>query len=240
LLLFNDIRYAELCLKLSSKCPSFTDEDGGELSFRRLLLNRCQREFEDKNRELTPAANQTVGDMIEAEFKMKRRILGNIRFVGELFRLGMLGVAIVVSCVVSLLPLDRLPDVEDLEVMCNLLTTAGAMMEKANAKSAAFIKDCFGKIQKLANNTQLEARIRFKLQDLIDFRANGWKAVDTALARRRPSVPNTSPKKEAVKEVVSVGGKRATSRVSQQKVFFFLFFFLSFFFFLFLLFDKKI
>jgi len=82
-------------------------------------------------------------------------------------------------------------------------------------------KDCFAKLQKLAVNTQLEARIRFKLQDLIDFRANGWKAIDTTLvARRRPSAAPTTPKKEAVKEVVSVGGKRAGSRVSQQKVWF--------------------
>jgi translation initiation factor 4G len=205
-----------LCHKLSSKCPAFIDTEG-EVSFRRLLLNRCQREFEDKNRAMTPAANQTVGDMIEAELKMKRRILGNIRFVGELYRLGMLGVGIVVNCIVSLLPLDRLPDVEDLEVMCNLLMTTGVMLEKTNPKTGAFVKECFGKIQKLANNVQLEARIRFKLQDLIDYRANGWRAVDTAV-RRRPSVAASTPKKESVKEVVSVGGKRAVSRVSQQKV----------------------
>lgn len=144
-------RYAELCLKLSSKCPSFTDADGSELSFRRLLLNRCQREFEDKTRGLVPAANQTVGDLIEAEFKMKRRILGNIRFVGELYRLGMLGVAIVVNCIVSLLPLDRLPDVEDLEVMCNLLSTTGAMLEKSNS---VFVKvNFFLFLRALSNQT---------------------------------------------------------------------------------------
>ncbi len=206
--------YAELCNKIGPQCPVFQDLKDGELSFRRLLLNRCQREFEDKNKVIAAAGNLTVGDLIEAEFKMKRRILGNIRFVGELYRLGMLGHAIVVNCIISLLPNYRLPDVEDLEVMVNLLMTTGVMLEKANEKASVFVKDCFAKIQKLAHNQQLEARIRFKLQDLIDFRANGWKAIDTSLVRRR--TVGAPARRDNLKEVVSVVGKRGPSRTSQR------------------------
>jgi hypothetical protein len=39
--------YAELCLKVQPACPEFED-NGKKQNFRRLLLNRCQKEFEKK------------------------------------------------------------------------------------------------------------------------------------------------------------------------------------------------
>lgn len=67
--------YAELCFKLSSLCPVFSDPTGadtGEWSFRRLLLNRCQREFEEKAAQAL-RTDLSAGEALEAEFKAKVR-----------------------------------------------------------------------------------------------------------------------------------------------------------------------
>lgn len=199
--------YAELCFKMSSRCPTFDDPSGegtGEWSFRRMLLNRCQHEFEEMKAAPTPdpSKTRTAGEELEAEFKAKLRILGNIRFVGELFRLGMLSHTIVIGCVVKLMPLDRLPDPEDLEVLSQLLTTSGAMLDRLNDKTKSFMRECFAKIQQLAHNKVLEARIRFKLQDLIDLRTRGWNSIDKALAKR----PRVFTADRSGSPVVVVGG----------------------------------
>ena len=46
------------------------------MSFRRLLLNKCQEEFE-KESEIANAEDEVT------RIKMKRRMLGNIHFIGK-------------------------------------------------------------------------------------------------------------------------------------------------------------
>jgi translation initiation factor 4G len=64
-------------------------------SFKRLLVTRCQDEFQKEHKQ-----EQTTTDSSEEEQRkqqilatqQKRMMLGNIRFIGELFKVDMLNV----------------------------------------------------------------------------------------------------------------------------------------------------
>ena len=56
------------------------------------------------------------------EMKLRRRSLGNIRFIGELYKIRMLNGKIMHECIRKLL---NLTDEESLECLCRLVTTVG-------------------------------------------------------------------------------------------------------------------
>ena len=66
-----------------------------------------------------------------AKNKAKRRVLGNIRFIGELFKLKMLTENIMHKCIVELLQTN---DEENLECLCKLLRTIGKDIDTDKAK----------------------------------------------------------------------------------------------------------
>merc|ERR1712072_665274 len=116
--------YAELCLRLSERLPEFVDEEGNKESFRRLLLNKCQEEFE-KESEIADMEDETE------KIKLKRRMLGNIRFIGELYLKRMLLENIMYFCIAKLIGDAEHPDEEDIEALCKLLTTIGGALDRA-------------------------------------------------------------------------------------------------------------
>ncbi len=64
--------------------------------------------------------------------KMRRRSLGNIRFIGELFKLKMLPEAIIYECITKLL--KSASDEESLECFSKLITTTGKYLEEPENK----------------------------------------------------------------------------------------------------------
>lgn len=70
-------------------------------------------------------------ELEEAKDKARRRSTGNIKFIGELFKLRMLTEAIMHDCVVKLL---KNHDDESLECLCRLLTTIGKDLDFEKAK----------------------------------------------------------------------------------------------------------
>lgn len=73
-------------------------------------------------------------ELEEAKDKARRRSIGNIKFIGELFKLKMLTEAIMHDCVVKLL---KNHDEESLECLCRLLTTIGKDLDFEKAKVKA-------------------------------------------------------------------------------------------------------
>lgn len=86
--------------------------------FRKQLLDKCQKEFqksssdEDKIRDATKTMEEEEDaekkeqlrvDLEDLKFKSRRRSLGNVRFIGELYKLQMLSAKIMVECVKMLL-----------------------------------------------------------------------------------------------------------------------------------------
>eukprot|EP00276_Gloeochaete_wittrockiana_P002986 CAMPEP_0184655708 /NCGR_PEP_ID=MMETSP0308-20130426/14359_1 /TAXON_ID=38269 /ORGANISM="Gloeochaete witrockiana, Strain SAG 46.84" /LENGTH=780 /DNA_ID=CAMNT_0027092407 /DNA_START=229 /DNA_END=2568 /DNA_ORIENTATION=+ len=178
--------YAELCVFLCDKLPEF-QVNGRNENFRRLLLNKCQAEFE-KGAPSKEELDEKLKGLDDAErliqeVKIKRAMLGNIRLIGELFKLRLLSEPIIRECNLRLLGSIDQPDEEHIEALCQLLTTVGKILD--NLQSKRFVDKLFGDIYTLRSSELLSSRIRFMLQDLSDLRLNKW------IPRRDVAAPKT-------------------------------------------------
>ncbi|KAE8696831.1 Eukaryotic translation initiation factor 4G [Hibiscus syriacus] len=172
--------YADFCHHLSRELPDFS-EDNEKINFKRLLLNKCQEEFERGVREQEEAnkveeedeAKQSEEEREEKRIKARRRMLGNIRLIGELYKKKMLTERIMHECINKLLGEHENPDEEDVEALCKLMSTIGEMIDQPRAK--VHMDAYFEMMAKLANNMKLSSRVRFMLKDAIDLRKNKWQ-----------------------------------------------------------------
>uniref|UniRef100_A0A1A7WC98 Eukaryotic translation initiation factor 4 gamma, 1 n=3 Tax=Iconisemion striatum TaxID=60296 RepID=A0A1A7WC98_9TELE len=177
------VAYANMCRCLINLKPP-ADKAGNQVTFRKLLLNRCQKEFEKdqdddeffekKQKELEAAKDDEERERLRVELeetrdKARRRSLGNIKFIGELFKLKMLTEAIMHDCVVKLL---KNHDEESLECLCRLLSTIGKDLDFEKAKPR--MDQYFNQIDKIIKERKTSSRIRFMLQDVLDLRRSNW------------------------------------------------------------------
>jgi len=133
--------YAKLCRDLSTTLPQFPSEDGKPIVFRRILLRTCQATFEGSDKMRVEIKKMTAPEQ-EAERRDKERIvklrsLGNIRFIGELFKQNMLTKRIVHRCIQHLLGDDAKarPAEENVEALCLLLNTVGKQCEEIDLRA---------------------------------------------------------------------------------------------------------
>ncbi|XP_059651673.1 eukaryotic translation initiation factor 4G-like isoform X2 [Cornus florida] len=171
--------YANFCYHLSGELPDFS-EDNEKITFKRVLLNKCQEEFERGAREQEEANRAEEGEVKESEGKReekrtqaRRRMLGNIRLIGELYKKKMLTERIMHECIKKLLGQNQNPDEEDIEALCKLMSTIGDMIDHPKAKE--HMDAYFDMMEKLSNNMKLSSRVRFMLRDSIDLRKNKWR-----------------------------------------------------------------
>ncbi|KHG17175.1 Eukaryotic translation initiation factor 4G -like protein [Gossypium arboreum] len=172
--------YANFCYHLAGELPDFR-EDNEKITFKRLLLNKCQEEFERGEREQEEAnkveeegeAKQSEEEREEKRIKARRRMLGNIRLIGELYKKKMLTERIMHECIKKLLGEYENPDEEDVEALCKLMSTIGDMIDHPKAK--VHMDAYFERMAKLSNNMKLSSRVRFMLKDAIDLRKNKWQ-----------------------------------------------------------------
>ena len=162
----------------------------GGLLFCKYLLNRCQEDFERGwvAKEATAAAaalkstedaaikqaneqNKDGKDTDEVELysdeyyaaaKAKRRGLGLIRFIGELFKLQMLTERIMHECIKKLLGNVENPEEEEIESLCKLLTTVGQILDTQKAR--AHMDVYFQRMRELTRNGNVTPRMAFMLQ----------------------------------------------------------------------------
>ncbi|CAA0842481.1 Eukaryotic translation initiation factor 4G [Striga hermonthica] len=172
--------YANFCFHLAQDLPDLTVE-GEKITFKRLLLNKCQEEFERGEREEQEAnkveeegeVKQTAEEREDKRLKARRRMLGNIRLIGELYKKRMLTERIMHECINKLLGEYHNPDEENIEALCKLMSTIGEMIDHAKAKG--HIDALFNIMAQLSNNMKLSSRVRFMLKDAIDLRKNKWQ-----------------------------------------------------------------
>jgi translation initiation factor 4G len=157
---------------------------GGNL-FRKYLLNRCQEDFErgwsareaamlaaaskaEDDKAVAAAAEKAgsgeevlYSDEYYASQKAKRRGLGLVKFIGELFKLQMLTERIMHECIKKLLSNVENPEEEEIESLCKLLATVGQALDTPKARNHMDIY--FGRMQELANSGQISSRIQYML-----------------------------------------------------------------------------
>jgi len=159
--------YAQLCHSIREVCPKF-ERDGKQVNFKQLLLNRCQKEFEKE---------VSANEQALHESKERARMFGNVIFIGELFKLGLLTDKIMHTCIINAL-LPEQPTEEKLEAFCKLMSTVGKQLD-TQAKAPHRMTIYFRRLEDMKNQKNLSSRIRFMLTDLIDMRGNGWVGVGT-------------------------------------------------------------
>ncbi|KAL6112476.1 eif4g3 [Pungitius sinensis] len=211
------VAYGNMCRCLATLKVPMTDKPNTTVNFRKLLLNRCQKEFEKdkvddvvferKQKELDSAASTTERERLqeeleEAKDKARRRSIGNIRFIGELFKLKMLTEAIMHDCVVKLL---KNHDEESLECLCRLLTTIGKDLDFEKAKPR--MDQYFHQMEKIVKERKVSSRIRFMLQDIMDLRLHNW------VSRRADQGPKTI---EQIHKEAKIEEQEEQRKVQQQ------------------------
>src|SRR5690606_14277472 len=125
-----------------------------DLEFRRFLISKCQVEYEKKkawshsrlakleeqksnektsdSTENAEASKVVSGELTEEDYeliKLKRRVLGNMRFIGELFNVGLLPEKIMHAVIQELLRDIENPEEEEVESFCKLFTTVGPKLD---------------------------------------------------------------------------------------------------------------
>lgn len=176
--------YARLCRKMMEHLSSdVRDENlkdkqgnfvaGGQL-FRQYLLSRCQAEFErgwsarealeEKQEAVVAASGAAPGEVVFSDEyyalqKAKRRGLGLVKFIGELFKLNMLTERIMHRCILQLL---EEPAEEDIESVCQLLITVGSALSGPKGKDS--MDQYFKKMKEFAADQTVSSRIRYMLQ----------------------------------------------------------------------------
>uniref|UniRef100_H3BG92 Eukaryotic translation initiation factor 4 gamma 2 n=1 Tax=Latimeria chalumnae TaxID=7897 RepID=H3BG92_LATCH len=178
--------YAQLCLRLAEDAPNFdgpsTDGQLGQkqsTTFRRLLISKLQDEFENRTRNVDvydKRDSPLSSDEEEQRGIAKLKMLGNIKFIGELGKLDLIHESILHKCIKTLLEKKKrvqLKDMgEDLECLCQIMRTVGPRLDHEKAKS--LMDQYFARMCSLMTNKELPARIRFLLQDTVELRENNW------------------------------------------------------------------
>ncbi|PON99783.1 Armadillo-type fold containing protein [Trema orientale] len=173
--------YANFCYHIRGELPVFIDDNDKMITFKRLLLNKCQEEFERGKREKEEANKaDEEGEVIQYEaesgekrIKARRRMFGNIRLIGELYKEYMLPEKIIHHCIQILLALHQTPNEEDVEALCILISTTGGIIDRPKTKKN--VDAYFEGLKTLSNNMKLSSRVRFMVKDVIDLRESKWQ-----------------------------------------------------------------
>eukprot|EP00931_Biecheleriopsis_adriatica_P073152 TRINITY_DN47497_c0_g1_i1.p1 TRINITY_DN47497_c0_g1~~TRINITY_DN47497_c0_g1_i1.p1 ORF type:complete len:481 (+),score=146.49 TRINITY_DN47497_c0_g1_i1:54-1496(+) len=194
--------YADLVFSLKAVYPSFESPQGGKpITFKGLVLNICQQEFEEllSCTDLAEAEKSDC-DQEELEFirkKRKDRMRANMKFIGHLFLRQLLSAKVIGTIICELVlceQRDMLPEENALECACELLLAIGYTLENMAAGQAALTLAC-SRLKELKAKQNSDGkgayckRMQFMMQDVLDTRAAGWtKKVFKAAAKTREEI----------------------------------------------------
>lgn len=169
--------YASLCKFLKEKFDSYSfPELATEAGYMRKnlfkyeLLERCEKSF-------TQAPCEDFTGLSEEEIEQKKSLakkktLGNVRFIGELFKVELITSKVILSCVDELITKSS-QDEGNLEGACILLSTGGLSFERP--KLVKETDRIFKILEEIMKKDTLSTKIKFKIMDLVDERDNKWK-----------------------------------------------------------------
>ena len=172
--------YAQFCSHmLENMTPEIKDEtlgldkhgnvNAGSTLFRKYLLNRCQQDFEagwKSKLPEKPEGKDGEAAMLSDEYYVaaaaKRRGLGLVKFIGELFKLGMLTSRIMHMCILRLLDYEGVPDEAEVESLTSLLKTIGNRLD-SEEKGRPSMDAYFQRVNTMINVEGLPSRLKFML-----------------------------------------------------------------------------
>ena len=149
--------------------------------FKKTLLALCESHFDDTAESGDSAAD--MADTDEEAIMIKKKYIGLMQFIGELYRVDIIKGKIMISC------LERLfvrADEEKLECFAKLMTTVGDKLDhEEGIEDHDHLEHIWQDVNSMAGRPRTDGqqsdlkapsnRIKFLLQDLIDMRNDGWK-----------------------------------------------------------------
>lgn len=135
--------YAQLCKRLSVEAPNFEENDKPP-TFLTLLLYVCRDRFLNRS-----SVNHFSHDTDDEEKKhiAKQKMLGNVKFIGELSKLDMLTDDRLHICIQQLLDTNRSQTVkdrcEDMECLSQLIRTCGENLDTEKVSLSFLFKVIF-------------------------------------------------------------------------------------------------
>jgi len=175
--------YAQLCRRISKEGPTLELENDNRYTFETLLIRVCQDKFINRSQYIIGGlpAGFDPNDVEEEERKYiaKQKILGNVKFIGELFKLEMLNAATLHKMLEQLLDKkSRLHPTleercEDMECLSQIFRTCGKQLDTDKSKN--LIDQYFDNMEHKSSSSKYPPRIRFLLRDMIELRKDGWK-----------------------------------------------------------------
>lgn len=196
----SDTKYVQIYAQLSKvlckiKVPAGNDSSK-LLSFRSLLLARCQKTFDRDDKqdpayvELLEEADRCIDEEHKLELlelaeerlsKVKSLSLGNIIFCGELFKLSVQADGFNMNdCIDRLLGQES--DEQSMKCLCRLLKSIGSSVDKPN--NSVKMNTYIGCLDRIVSKKELiQPRTRFMIMDILDMRKNEW------ISRRKDNRP---------------------------------------------------
>ncbi|GMH93520.1 hypothetical protein TL16_g12648, partial [Triparma laevis f. inornata] len=164
--------YARLCQVMSGQVQNF----------KRVVVERCQKEFEKKPEEKLEAHWKEEDGEEEKTYwtgLIKKYYLGHMRFIGELYLIDLISQKVMLKILPTLLGED---DDEKIECFSKLFETVGYKLEqqaahnKANGKpsSSDALEECWVNVDEIISDKATGSRIRFMLLDLKEMKQKGW------------------------------------------------------------------
>lgn len=174
--------YAQLCRRISKESSMLEPEGDSRYTFELLLIRVCQDKFVHRSQyteKIINAPSQEDIDEEERRYIAKQKILGNVKFIGELFKLEILNAATLYKMLEQLLDKKSRPNpsledrCEDMECLSQIFKTCGRNLDTDKSKN--LIDQYFNNMERKSNSSKYPPRIRFMLRDIIELRKDGWK-----------------------------------------------------------------
>ena len=176
--------YAEMCKTLRNTWPELegVDQETGQsvpVTFARAIIEKCQVEFDNipETLELTEAeiakAKGDPQDLENAMHKKKERILGNMKFIAQLFLMRILSSRVVRSVVEQLLFRTDEPEEHYIECVSILLHNIGSTLFETES-GRAYIAQFADRMTDLTGREIYGKRIKFLMTDLVEASSVGW------------------------------------------------------------------
>ncbi|EAA13224.4 AGAP004750-PA [Anopheles gambiae str. PEST] len=178
--------YAQLCKRIQKELETDIDKSKSS-TFLQILLNVCRDKFENRvqySEKIINSESTLTDDLEEKKNVAKQKILGNVKFIGELYKLGMLVEAHLHKMLRSLFTnkssSSTEKNCEDMECLAQLIRTCGKNLDTELGKQ--LMDQYFERMEKYSQSQSMfPPRIRFMLRDLIELRKNNWTPRKVAL-----------------------------------------------------------
>eukprot|EP00002_Diphylleia_rotans_P013625 TRINITY_DN2657_c0_g3_i1.p1 TRINITY_DN2657_c0_g3~~TRINITY_DN2657_c0_g3_i1.p1 ORF type:complete len:674 (+),score=151.68 TRINITY_DN2657_c0_g3_i1:75-2096(+) len=207
--------YSELCRILSDTIGS---QFGEECTFKIALLTNCYNEVVNESEDEADEASLPEDEREYKRILKKKRKLGNMVFIGDLFKNEMFEEFVMHEIVsVYLEDVERHEDEMDFEGLCKLLTTIGPKLDNKdrNRKRLEIVNSYYTRLEKLIEREHLAARIRFMMKDLLELRSvHGW--VPRSQSTVKKDTKGAKPSQPTV--VISLNPARVSDGAAQQRI----------------------